>query len=208
MFLTVDLFSRAHYGTEFKIEVVDASTDKTIGTKLLTTQGLLQWQRDILAQQRAVTWETIFKQRPLHLAKKTAILELRSGVKSGFGLDFYNNSKIGDGYRAGEICGWVEVEVGFDENPDLYSNYHPQPCPMRPDDEFNVDLIQLHIARITSLIEDLSKLLESYHYVVSWKNPALTSMCMIIFTSLCLRFNTEKVGRYGILTFFSKIDSS
>lgn len=202
MFLTVYLFSSAHYGTEFKIEIVDASTDKTIGTKLLTTQGLLQWQRDILAQQRALTWETIFKQRPLHLAKKTAILELRSGVKSGFGLDFYNNSKIGDGYRAGEICGWIEVEVGFDENPDLYSNQHPQPCPMRPEDEFNVDLIQLHVARITSLIEDVSKLIESYHYVVSWKNPALTSMCMIIFTSLCLRFNTEKVGRYAILTCF------
>lgn len=182
--------------------MVDANTDKTIGTKLLTTQGLLQWQRDILAQQRALTWETIFKQRPLHLVKKTAILELRSGVKSGFGLDFYNNSKIGDGYRAGEICGWVEVEVGFDENPDLYSNHHPLPCPMRPDDDFNVDLIQLHIARITTLVEDLSKLHESYQYVISWKNPALTSMCMIIFTSLCLRFNTEKVGRYDTFDHF------
>lgn len=182
--------------------MVDANTDTTIGTKLLTTQGLLQWQRDILAQQRALTWETIFKQRPLHLVKKTAILELRSGVKSGFGLDFYNNSKIGDGFRAGEICGWVEVEVGFDENPGLYSNHHPQPCPMRPDDDFNVDLIQLHIARITTLVEDLSKLHESYQYIISWKNPALTSMCMIIFTSLCLRFNMEKVGRYDTFDCF------
>lgn len=164
----------------------------------MTTQGLLQWSRDILAQRRELTWETIFKQRPLNLERKTAIFELRTGVKTGFGLDFYNNNKIGDGYRAGEICGWVEVEIGFDENPDLYSNQRPQPCPSRPEDDFNIDLIQLHIARVTSLLEDLTDVLDNVNYVLSWKSPALTSMTMFVFTAICLRFNTEKVGRYVI----------
>lgn len=95
----------------------------------------------------------------------------------------------------GEISGWVEVDVTFQENPDLYSNSHPRPYPPRPAEDFNVELIQLHIARITSLVGDLNKLLDSYFYLVSWKNPALTSLSMIIFVFTCLRFNTEYIGR-------------
>ena len=56
----------------------------------------------------------------------------------------------------GEISGWIEVDVTFQENPDLYSNSHPRPYPPRPAEDFDVELIQLHIARITSLIRDPS----------------------------------------------------
>lgn len=89
-----------HYGTEFKIEVIDAVTDKVVGTKLLTTQGLLQWQRDNIGW--GLSLSSIYDPLPLRLSKSSVHLELRSGVKSGFGLDFYNTSKINEISRAGE----------------------------------------------------------------------------------------------------------
>ena len=78
----------------------------------------------------------------------------------------------------------------------MYSNPKPKPVPSRPINDFNVDLIQLHIARIFSLLEDLNEVKEAYLYLVSWKNPALTSLSLIIFVTLCLRFNTEYFGRF------------
>ena len=89
-----------HYGTEFKIEVMDAMTDKAVGTKLLTTQGLLQWQRDNIGW--GLSPSSIYDPKPLQLNKKVVHMELRSGIKSGFGLDFYNTSKINETSRAGE----------------------------------------------------------------------------------------------------------
>ena len=95
----------------------------------------------------------------------------------------------------------------FEEDPEIYSNTRPKPCASRPKDDFNIELIQLHIARIVSLIEDMNELISAYSYLVSWKNPALTSLSLFIFVVLCLRFNAEYFGRYVIklhlsLTFF------
>ena len=90
-----------HYGTEFRIEVFDASTDTCIGTALLSTQGLIQWQRDENASERSMMF-SLEPQKPMKLKKRRSILELRSGVKSGFGLDFYSaGGTAGSGTRAG-----------------------------------------------------------------------------------------------------------
>jgi len=71
---------------------------------------------------------------------------------------------------------------------------HPRPCPPRPSDDFNMEIIQLHIARITAIVEDFQRLLGSYTYIVSWKNPALTSLSLLMFVATCLRFNAEYTG--------------
>ncbi len=83
----------------------------------------------------------------------------------------------------------------FEEDPDIYSNSKPKPCPSRPKNEFNVELIQLHIARIFALLEDINDFIRGYVYLISWKNPALTSLSFIIFVTVCLRFNAEYFGR-------------
>ena len=89
-----------HYGTEFRFEVVDASTDICVGTVLLSTQGLLQWRRDEIASSRNLMF-SLDTQPNIKPKKKRAIFELRTGVKSGFGLDFYNAGTVGSGTRAG-----------------------------------------------------------------------------------------------------------
>ena len=93
------IITSMHYGTEFKIEVVDAMTDRPVGTKILTTQGLLQWQRDNIGW--GLSPESIYNPQPLLLNKKAIRMELRSGV--GFGLDFYKTAKLSETSRAGEI---------------------------------------------------------------------------------------------------------
>jgi len=186
--------SAMHYGTEFKIEVLDASTEYVVGSSLVSTQGLLQWQRDDLALEGGLTMNSVIAQAPLTMKKRKVVIELRTGVKSGFGLDYYNADKLGGSTRAGEISGWVEVEICFEEDQYLYSNTRPKPCPSRPLDDFNMELIQLHIARIFSLIEGITELVNAYFYLVGWKNPALTSLSLIIFVTLCLRFNAEYFG--------------
>jgi hypothetical protein len=76
--------------------VLDASTDASIGSNLVTTHGLLQWQRDKVALDGGLELSSIITQEPLKTKRRKVILELRSGVKSGFGLDYYKTgSKAG-----------------------------------------------------------------------------------------------------------------
>ena len=97
------IITALHYGTEFKIEVVDASTDQAIGSKLLTTQGLLQWQRDNIGW--GLSLSSVMNEEPVRLERRTICLELRTNVKTGFGLDFYNTDKISETSRTGKCVG-------------------------------------------------------------------------------------------------------
>jgi len=187
-----------HHGIEFRIDVFDAARDKPVGCTLLSTQGLLQWQRDELEREEGISITSTLTQKPMKAKKRKIILELRTGVKKGFGLDFYTAKKPSDIIRSGEISGWIELEMCFKEDPYLYSNTNPKIHPDRPPDDFNVDLIQLHIARIGSLVQEVTAIFQSYLYVVSWRNPALTGSSLVIFVLVCLNFNAEYFGSLPI----------
>ena len=76
-----------HYGTEYRIEVIDANTDQVVGTALFPAQSLLQWQRDEMSTSTSHPLRSkldIRAQREMH---KKKVIELRQGGKSGFGLD-------------------------------------------------------------------------------------------------------------------------
>jgi hypothetical protein len=94
------VITSSHYGTEFKIEVVDGSTDQAIGSKLLTTQGLLQWQRDNVGW--CLSLNSVMNEEPVRLERRTVCFELRTNVKTGFGLDFYNIGKVSETARTGK----------------------------------------------------------------------------------------------------------
>lgn len=68
--------------------------------------------------------------------------------------------------KIGEISGWIEVEMSFVEDADIHDNKKPKPCPIRPENDFNIELIQLHIARIVSIVEDLNELIGDRKSVV------------------------------------------
>lgn len=138
----------AHYGVEYRLDVIDASTDAVRGTFVFTTQGILQEQRDIL----------IAKQQGMHVSlvqclfgplkytqKRRLKVELRAGVQSN--RDFFappsgstsrqrkekknvdttatttatteNDEKDNaDETNAGAISGWMEIDVGLEEYTD------------------------------------------------------------------------------------------
>ena len=183
----VMVFDVPHYGMEYKLEVIDANTDKPVGSCLLSTQGLLQWQRDdMFAQPDRILLSL------LHLRKysepRRVKLELRTGVKDGFGLNFYNSSEVAGGstnkgksttQRPGEISGWLEIDVLLEEDRSLFYSTNPRRCPPKGDEEFDIALIQLHIARITAITEFVQNLAFVYLHIVSWENPQLTGMSMV-----------------------------
>jgi hypothetical protein len=89
-----------NYGTEFKIEVVDANNDTPVGCTLLSTQMMLLWHYDkFLSAENEEKTDVLFflkrlvDSRTFKLDFTKCRLELRSGVKTGFGLDFYTPSK-------------------------------------------------------------------------------------------------------------------
>jgi hypothetical protein len=114
-------------------------------------------------------------------------LELRTGVKDGFGLNFYNSSKVEAGpnegkqsaQRPGEISGWLEIDVHLDEDRSLFYSANPRRCPPKAEEEFDIALIQLHIARITAITEFIQNIVFAYIHVVSWENPHLTGMSLV-----------------------------
>ena len=54
-----------HHGADFKIEVFDANKDKPVGCTLLSTQGLLQWQRDELEKEGEITITSTLTQKTM-----------------------------------------------------------------------------------------------------------------------------------------------
>ena len=182
--------------------MVDANTDKAVGSCLLSPQALLQMHRDKLSSRldQIVLSLLHFRDESEPIRMK---LELRHATKDGFGLNYYNSTKIADDSKEkksssavpGDITGWVEFDVNFQEDLDglLYSS-EPRQCPPRGKEEFDIATINLHIARISAIIEDIQRLASAYLYLISWENMHLTGSALIVFVVTTLRFNLEYLG--------------
>ena len=179
---------RSNYGVEYRIELVDASSDKPIGMSVVTTQGLLQQQRDAMVATDGFAVINPFQRPSCCTEKRRWRLELRTGIKNE---DYFKSTK---GRKGGAITGWVDVDLCFTEAKDLLYSSRPLECPPRPPDGLNVELFQAHIARIGAIIGDIKKAAETFSYVISWKNPALTSLSLMAFVGLCLKFNAEYIA--------------
>eukprot|EP00978_Attheya_sp_CCMP212_P020618 scaffold59206_cov53-Attheya_sp.AAC.1 len=194
-----------HYGMEYRVEVIEANTDKPVGTTVLTAQGLLQWQRDFMLKETGYESFSFLDAREKNTTSRPLVLELRRGTKHGFGLEFFNPGKTADATskrtektQQGEISGWIELETCLVEDPDLVFSPTPRLCPPRPPDDFNVDLIQLHVSRIGAIVEDFKLGLDEYLYMISWKNPFLTGLSLFLFLRCCLRMDAEYFGSIPI----------
>ena len=77
---------------EFRLDVIEASTDKVMGTTVITTQGLLQEQRDILINKDGVSLLQFLKSPLTWTGMRKLKLELRAGIKQG-GSDFFSAPK-------------------------------------------------------------------------------------------------------------------
>jgi hypothetical protein len=75
------------------MEVVDSTTDKPVGVALFTTQSLLQEQRDFLLEQGDIPLFPFLKGPIKFEGKRRLVVELRTGLKTGFGSDFFECSK-------------------------------------------------------------------------------------------------------------------
>ena len=196
------VFDLPHYGMEYRVDVVDAYSNKAVGTMLVTAQSLLQLQRD-----RCIVEDSIDAFLPrIHkdgTAKPMLLkMELRTGFKDGFGSDYFvptraRNSKR-NAAKPGSISGWITVDVCIDEDRDGLYGPSPIPCPPRPPNNLDMELLQTHIGRISMIIADIKAAFVWYAYVVSWKNPPLTVASLIVFLILCLRFDTEYIGSLPI----------
>lgn len=167
---------------------MDSYTDKSIGMVVMTAQSLLQQQRDNMIAADGFAIVNPF-QRPASCTEKRRWRhELRNGMKSG---DYFAAAGTS---KKGEIVGWLDVDLCLTENIDQLYSSHPVKCPARPPDTLNVELLQAHIARIGALLGDVKNAVEAFSYMISWKNPALTSLSLILFVTLCLRFNAEYIA--------------
>ena len=207
-------FNVNNYGTEYRLEIVDADTDTAVGTCLLPAQTLLQWQRDDTSTSSGRSLASIFDIRKQTGMRKKTFMELRTGIKSGFGLDFFNASKRErsdsrksdnpngprGGNSAGEISGWLQADVEFEEDVvGLISGARPRSIPSQRGEDFSMELVQLHIARISAIISDVKKVIHAYVYLISWENPLLTGASLVVFLFACLRSNAEYIGHIPIL---------
>lgn len=95
---------------------------------------------------------------------------------------------------AGDIVGCLEVLAGLEEDIDSLYGKTPNECPPSPPDELNMNMFQLHLARIFSLIDDFNKVVGTYLYVVSWENSTLTSLSLLLFVFFCFRFDPAYFG--------------
>eukprot|EP00980_Cylindrotheca_fusiformis_P023761 scaffold10939_cov105-Cylindrotheca_fusiformis.AAC.6 len=181
-------FTVNDYGQEFRLDVVDANTDKPVGTSVLTTQGMLQSQRDEFVQQEGVSLPQVVRGPLCYKGKRKMKLELRKGVRHGFGSVFFDAPTIGGETQQGPsgIIGWMEIEAGLEEYiHKLYKTGFK--CPARPPRDLNMANWHEQLNRVKYLAEDIKELVEDTMYIMSWENPRVTALALYIFVAICLR---------------------
>jgi hypothetical protein len=192
--------ARPHYGMEYRLDVIDATTDRVVGTGLIATQGLLQQQRDYLVEEKRVPFLSFFR-KPIQFTElRPLVVELRMGYKMG--VDFFTPAKTrvsSDGdMHTGDLIGCVELDACLEENIDDLFGWNPYVCPPRPGEELNMAVFQQHLQRIANLLEDIKQVVETYRYVVSWKNPFITGLSFAIFLHLTIWFDPAYTGSVPI----------
>lgn len=197
-------FPLSHYGVQFRIDVVDANAEMVVGSALLTTQGILQEQRDLYISKHGASIVQFLHGPIRWVGKRKLKLELRSGIKSMSGNDYFSlppksNASKGLIDQVGSISGWIEVSVGVEEFTDRLYGQNPVECPNRPPPDLNVTNFSVHVARIKAIFEDIEVALRRIKYMTSWENPALTTSSLYIFVTICLRFNAEYSGSLPFL---------
>lgn len=176
---------------EYRLDVVDATTDRVVGTGFITTQGLLQQQRDYLVEEKRVPFLSFFR-KPIRFTElRPLVVELRMGFKAG--VDFFTPAKSrvsSDGdMHTGDMIGCVELDACLEENIEALFGRKPYACPPRPGEELNMAVFQQHLQRIANLLEDIKQVVETYRFVVSWKNPWITGISFVIFLRLTIWFD-------------------
>ena len=197
------VFDLPHYGMEYRVDVFDAYSNITVGTVLVTAQSLLQYERDRRIDRDGIEpfVPRVRKDRKCESIRLN--VELRTGFKEGFGSDYFvpyktrNVNRIGP--KPGAISGWITVDMSIDEDIDALFGPSPLNCTARPPNNLDMELLQNHIRRITVIVEDIKSVIRLYLYVVSWKNPALTILSLVVFLRFCFKVDTEYIGSLPIL---------
>lgn len=201
-------FPVSHYGVEFRIDVVEADTDTIVGSTFLTTQGILQEQRDAYIAENGASLLQFLKGPIPWMSTRKMKLKLRSGIKAGASADEYysfppkesgNSSKGKPGDGKGLISGWVDISVGIEEFYSRLYGQNPIECPDRPPADLNLSNFSNYISRIKAIIDDVNRAIARYQYMVSWENPPLTATSLYVFIWACLRFDTEYIGCLPII---------
>ncbi|GMI17155.1 hypothetical protein TrLO_g15726, partial [Triparma laevis f. longispina] len=199
------------YGQAFLISLIDVNDDRTLGVEVMSTQGMLQYQRDMWA--RSETKEGLFlnaikqqfqKSSPLTIDSNSSQLIRSNFLRSATTTSAYSNKDI---YNIGfyskpftsspKTIGTISYVASIEESTSSIfgaeKGIFPY-VPGRPDDDFNVDLTKLHVQRLQKVIGKFERWMRNYFYLISWSNFQLTFSSMIIFILSCLYLNMEYIG--------------
>ena len=184
-----------HYGSEFRIELVDAATDKTLGTELLTTQSILHKQRDYLIETKGIVgyYRNILRYNSRRLLQ----VGLRFDMDKTTGSQYFSAPKATHQTRKtqkGDIVGYADILVGIEEDFNHLYGQSPYQCPPRPPDELDMNLFQVHLARLSDVIDDAKAVISTYMYAISWRNPLVTAVSFVVFLQCCSRFDPVYFG--------------
>lgn len=90
--------------------------------------------------------------------------------------------------------GSVELVAAMEEDFSCLYGRSPYECPPRPPDPLNMAMFQVHLSRLSGLGSDIRSVIAAYSYVVSWQNPAITFLSLVLFVRFCFRFDPAYVG--------------
>lgn len=97
--------------------------------------------------------------------------------------------------QIGSIRGWLEIRICLQEAVDfLYNPRKLRECPTRPPAELDIATFQAHIVRAKAIIDEVTAVVDSYRYVVSWKDPFLSAVTLLFLVVVCIGFDAEYFG--------------
>lgn len=102
----------------------------------------------------------------------------------------------------GEISGCIVLDITLEEFPDIFSSKANnnennkttaslREIPSRPPEDFSVDIIQNHIARVTAIIQVITQFFKTCQYITSWEDPTTTFLAFVVFLTMCWRVDAE-----------------
>jgi len=190
-----------HYKTTIALHLINASSDRVIGSIEIPISKLAQRENDAQVEGWSHELDSYIdipltkgdkgfgtdpSPWPPHVLKGST----RNGTATA-GMSGQQEFMSPNECLTSDVVGFVRCRIRFSECEDLFRLDPPRVCPEPPPDEFSIATFQRHISRANSVIGWFSGAFNKYKKLISWEDPLRSAVVFLFFIWACLSLDAE-----------------
>jgi len=193
-------FNVPHYKYRIKFTMIDSTDERVLGETHLSVYSIMQRDADRYFETHADLFAATVG-APTTASASSAIRtqEHDFPLSSDSANACSSANSVGDTSAPASgasliptYVGFVRAGVSFKQHSDiLFTSGEPMCTPPPPQEAFSIERMGVHVARFQAALAVFSDLQTEYNYLVSWRDPWLTSMLFVLFIYTTLFIDAE-----------------